>query len=96
LTQQPPKSSSGTRQADAETSALDRIERGVSRMLSDFENPEADLLSGEAAKAVVFWVLTHEGVHEALREARKLGSMDHTVLPDLSDVAYRVLGLPRD
>lgn len=74
--------------------ALKTIETGVASLLNQFETE--DWLAGEAAKAIVLWVLTHERVHEAFSEAHNLGGQIHAVSADLQDILHRVLRLPLD
>lgn len=69
------------------------LERGVARLLSQYE--QGDQLAEEAAQAIVFWVLTHEGANEALAKVRQIDRVNSTVTPNLDNICYGILGLPR-
>ena len=92
----------GPGQAVSQHPAFEHIERGVARLLTEYEIngedfPDPDtIMSGDAATAIVLWVLSHEGASEIASELRKVCSERHANLPNLNDIVYRELGLPRN
>lgn len=81
---------------------LEDIQRGVASLLTDYENSGAalsdpDTITAEdAAKAIVWWVLAHEGSDQLVGKMREVHGQPDTSRPDLNDIVYRKLGLPRD
>jgi hypothetical protein len=72
---------------------LTALECGVARLLSQYE--QGDMLAGEAAQAIIFWVLTHEGTNEALAKFRQIDCVQGAISPHLDNICYGILGLPR-
>ena len=71
-------------------------------MLGEYERSgmiETDgpcFMDREAAAAIVFWLLSQEGLNQALGEIRKRYGVRHAVRPDIADITNGVFGLPLD
>jgi hypothetical protein len=74
--------------------ALEEICAGITGLLGQWE--ASDALSCDGAKAIAHWVLTHKRLDEARQEAGQIITQIHGIDPNLSDLMYRVLGLPLD
>ncbi len=78
-------------QADPNMPSDNPSKKGLRGLL--YQYVEGDLLSWEAARAIIVWIATQEGSRETLRQVHQMYGMDGAVPCDLPGIAHRILGL---
>lgn len=82
------------RQAVTLAPAFIGLQAGVASMLDAYER--GNHLAGEAAKAIVLWLISDERGYKLSRELNQLAPQVSAIAPDIEDILHRELGLPSD